>query len=649
MLQTSGQGFILQCRYECEHVRDAMKRAAPLLQKRVALVSTPWPLYSRPSIQLGTLKAYLKTQFPKLEVHALHFYLKVAEGIGFRTYQAISERTWLAECVFGALLFPERSKDIKKLFYREARGKPHLRKIDFQGLISQVKATSERLIDGVKWQHFGLVGVSICLCQLTSSLYYIKSIKQRIPRLPIVVGGSMFSGKATAGLLQAFPEVDFVVNGEGEHPLSLLIRQMRNGDVTGDFSSIPGVVTRRSDTSKSPPAFCQMADLGALPPPDYDDYFGLLRTLDPKRRFFPTLPAEISRGCWWRSTKGSSQQAGCAFCNLNLQWDGYRSKTVSQVVSEVDHLTSKYKTLSISFTDNLVPLRHSKEIFLQLRRLEKGLRLFAEIRATTPVKLLKAMGAAGMHKVQIGIEALSTRLLKKLNKGTTAIQNLEIMKHCEELGIANISNLILHFPGSDWQDVNETLRTLEFVQPFRPLRFVHFWLGLESPVWLDPRAFGLKAISNHPNYAVLFPPDICRSIQFMIQSYRGDRGFQKKLWQPVKKKVRAWDRVYRQLHCGPSRLPILSYGDGRDFLIIRERRLKAEPLTHRLEGKSRSIYLFCQKHRSLKRIVAQFPKVGEDRIVPFLRMMEEKRLMFEEKGRYLSLAVPCTPRRSHCP
>ena len=65
--------------------------------KRVVLVSTPWPLYSRPSIQLGTLKAYLRRDFPKLKVHALHIYLKVAESIGYKLYGAISERTWLAE------------------------------------------------------------------------------------------------------------------------------------------------------------------------------------------------------------------------------------------------------------------------------------------------------------------------------------------------------------------------------------------------------------------------------------------------------------------------------------------------------------------------------------------------------------------------
>jgi uncharacterized Fe-S cluster-containing radical SAM superfamily protein len=62
-------------------------------------------------------------------------------------------------------------------------------------------------------------------------------------------------------------------------------------------------------------------------------------------------------------------------------------------------------------------------------------------------------------------------------------------------------------------------------------------------------------------------------------------------------------------------------------------------MTHRLTGKSRAIYLFCSRHRSLKRIVGQFPTLSEDKILPFLRMMVDKKVMFEENGRYLSLAV----------
>jgi ribosomal peptide maturation radical SAM protein 1 len=578
----------------------------------------------------------------------------VAEQLDYKVYQAISERTWLAESVYAALLFPERKQQIEKVFRREARGKPHLRKIDFDNLISKVQEISEGLIRGVDWASFGLAGFSMCFCQLTSSLYFIKRIKEGFPSLPIVVGGSTFAGDMIPGLLETVPEVDFVVNGEGELPLSGLVRHTRDsgtgsnmrhtseGSILGakDELRLPGVIMRQGPKSQTPVSACQLPDLKSLPLPDYDDYFAVLKTFAPEKRFFPTLCAEVSRGCWWRSPRHSARGRGCAFCNLNLQWGGYRSKGVSQVVSEIDHLTAKYKTLSVAFMDNLLPARNCKKIFSQLSKLHKDLRLFGEIRATTPSRVLKAMSAAGMHEVQIGIEALSTSLLKKLNKGTTAIQNLEIMKHCEALKISNISNLILHFPGSDAKDVDETLRAIKFAVPFRPPRLVPFWLGYGSAVWQNPRAFGLKAVLRHPNYAALFPPDLCQSMRFMIQSYRGDLGYQKKLWQGVKKKVTAWKKMYAELHSGASSSPILSFRDGGDFLIVRQKRLRAEPLTHRLVGTSRNIYLFCQRHRSTKNIIARFPAVGEDKIVPFLRMMADKRLMFEEGGRYLSLAVP---------
>jgi hypothetical protein len=290
--------------------------------------------------------------------------------------------------------------------------------------------------------------------------------------------------------------------------------------------------------------------------------------------------------------------------------------------------------------DNLLPLKTSRNIFNRMAKLEKDFRLFGEIRASTPGAVLKAMQTAGMQKVQIGIEALSTRLLKKLNKGTTTIQNIEIMKHCEMMSITNSSNLMLYFPGSDQKDVDETLRNLDFVLWFRPLKIVHFWLGLESPVWQHPENFGLRSVFNHRNYAAIFPPDVFKAMRFMIQSYRGDLGSQRKLWKPVKKKLEDWKKSYEQLHRGPKYENILSFRDGRNFLIIRQKRLNSQSLTHRLEGTSRAIYLFCFRHRSLKKILARFPSLTADRIEPFLKMMVDKKLMFQENDNYLSLAVP---------
>jgi hypothetical protein len=295
--------------------------------------------------------------------------------------------------------------------------------------------------------------------------------------------------------------------------------------------------------------------------------------------------------------------------------------------------------------DNVLPRNTTTEVFERLDRLKKDFRLFSEIRATSSWAELKVMGKAGMQEVQIGIEALSSPLLKKLHKGTSAIQNLEIMKNCEALGIENISNLILYFPGSDERDVALTLQSIDFALPYRPLRTADFWLGRGSPVWCNPKAYGIRAVFNHPNWAVLFPRKVYRNLRFMIQAYRGDLGYQRKIWQPVLKKVAAWHKIYTDLHQGPSRSPILSLRDGGDFLILRQRRLNTEPLNHRLTGTSRLIYLFCSHHRSLKKIQDRFPAFPEDKIVAFLKMMVAKKLMFEENDCYLSLAVPVNPWR----
>lgn len=616
-----------------------MKKDAAQVPPPVILVSTPWPLYSRPSVQLGALKAFLKARHPRQRVVAFHLYLKVAEQVGFQTYHAISQRTWPAECVFGALLFPERRKEIKTVFRREVKGEKTLRAIDFDALVSQVEGVSEGLIRGVDWSGYKLVGFSICLCQLTSSLYFIKRIKALFPKMTIVVGGSMFAGEQAHGLMEAFPEVDFFINGEGEIPLSQLVKELDHVDAYEELPAMPGVVSKRDVHNGTPASLSQLTTLEDIPCPDYDDYFDLLKTLKREKKFFPTLPAEISRGCWWSSSVGRADRKGCAFCNLNLQWAGYRSKSTYQVASEIDYLTSRHGVLSVSFMDNLLPLKDSQEIFSALGELGKDLRLFGEIRATTPRETLEAMKGAGTEEVQIGIEALSTDLLRKLNKGSTAIQNLQIMRDCEELGISNVSNLILQFPGSEPDHVNETLRALDFAAPFRPLRAVSFWLGFGSSVWNDQAAFGVKAVFNHPNYCILFPPRTCRAVRFMIQSYRGDRQYQKKLWRPVREKIRAWKKAYEEFHGGHSRSPMLSYRDGREFLIIRQKGPHRDTMTHRLTGKSRPIYLFCSRHRSLKRIVGQFPTLSEDKILPFLRMMVDKKVMFEENGRYLSLAV----------
>jgi len=602
---------------------------------RIALISTPWPLFNRPSVQLGTLKAYLRQHLEEVEVAAHHVYLEVAAELGYDCYRKISERTWLAESPYAALLYPERSETVSRFWERRASGVFGSGECTFDGLCQSIKHHAEAFVDGEDWQSCALIGFSICLGQLTSTLYFIRQIKRLAPSVPVVVGGSACSGGMGESLLDTFPEIDYVVQGEGERPLSALAGSLLNPGTPGQ--PLPGVVSRSNREGDR----WQVSDLDELPIPDYIDYFQSLGRLDPDRRFLPKIPAEISRGCWWRKRMGQKGTSGCAFCNLNLQWRGYRSKSPRRIAVELDVLADRYQILSISFMDNLLPPRGLERIFEQIRHLGREFRLFSEIRATTPNRILEAMAAAGMEEVQVGIEALSSSLLQKLNKGTRALDNIEIMKNCERSDMPNLTgNLIVGFPTADEADVEQSMENLDYVTPFRPLQTVPFWLGTGSPVWRRPGAFGIKRVRNHPYYRHLFPPAVLRRLRLMVQGFQGVVRYQKRLWRPFEEKVGKWHRIYADLHQRPGSGPILSYRDGGDFLIIRQRRHDAEDMTHRLKGTSRKIYVFCQRQRSMSEILSEFPGFGEERVRPFLRMMADKRLMVGEKDRYLSLAVP---------
>ncbi len=601
-------------------------------------MSTPWPLFKRPSIQLGSLKSFLNKELKGTRVDTAHMYLNVAHAIGYDVYQAISKRTWLAETVYATLLYPERSDAIEKLFRKQASRNQVLRSVDFAVLVRQAKDITDEVIGQVPWHDIGLVGFSVCLCQLTSSLYAVRQIKKISPDIITLFGGSTVSTPFCREYLDVFTDIDVIVNGEGELPLLAILNHLEKYGNIQTAHTIDGVVTRGGPDCEGH-LFSQLSHLEHLATPDYDDYFKILDTFSPAKRFFPTLPVESSRGCWWKGGGLQRQTKGCAFCNLNLQWAGYRKRAPARVVHDIDVLTERHQTLSVAFMDNVLPVTSSDALFSGLGCLNKDLQIFSEIRASTPLKSLRKMRSSGMSEVQVGVEALSSKLLKKMKKGTTAIQNMEIMKNCESLGLQNSSNLMLHFPGSDEGHVMETMRNLEFAMPFRPLKPVNFWLGMGSPVWQNPARFHIRSISNHPYYRILFPEHFSQRARFSIQAYRGDLQHQRKLWQPVEKKIQAWNRFYADLHRTPSAGPILSYQDGGLFMIVRQRRLNADPLQHRLKGTSREIYLFCGKTRSVRRIRSQFPELPEDTLLLFLRMMTGKGLMFEEQGRFLSLAI----------
>ncbi len=597
---------------------------------RLALVAMPWSIFNRPSIQLAALKAFVERE-SSYQADTYHAYLPIARAFSPEVYTQIALSGWAGEAIFAPLLFPEKRTDAQKLFGQCLRGKltplPH-----FDDLVAAVEHSCTQLLTTIPWRQYKLVGFSLCFSQLFSSLYLARKIKERAPEVPIVFGGSSCSGDIGSSLIEHFPEIDYLIDGEGE----LQILRLMNF-LAGKVATLPVKIRCRGPASAiefdTPTASLAMDD---LPVPDYHPYFKQMQQYFWDRPFIPLLPIEFSRGCWWNK---------CTFCNLNLQWQNYRYKKSDRMLAETLHLAQTHECLHFSFTDNALPPQEAERFFTKLLPHKLDFDFFAEIRTGAKQEKLHLYQQAGLKTVQVGIEALSASLLAKMAKGTTVMENIAAIKMCSLSAIRLEGNLITDFPGTTATEIAETMENLDFILPFLPLQAASFFLGFGSPLCNTCTSADISSIQKvipHAKNRRLFPKKYLQSMTMLINSYRGDKKLQQKGWQPVKQKIRAWRDFHTQRV--KNRQHPLHYRDGGTFLIIRQERIASTPLLHRLRGTSRKIYLFCDQPIKITAILETFPQFTEDVLQKFIDEMCEKRLMFHENGRTLALAVPHTSR-----
>jgi ribosomal peptide maturation radical SAM protein 1 len=597
----------------------------------------PWALFNRPSIQLGTLKSYIAAHTNWLTADTTHPFLEVASKLGTELYHWISQNPWVSEALYAPILFPEKAADAEELATRYVKkaDKKIQKKFHFttvtQLLADHLKDWSMRN----NWQQYSLVGFSVCFSQLLASLAAAKFIKALYPQAVIVLGGSSCAAEAGRSILKTFEYIDYVIEGEGETALLELCEF-----VTGHRCSISRSIlsspynlkhtTLVSNTSSD----TQLPSLDSLPVPIYDDYFTDQKKWFSAKPFIPVIPVEFSRGCWWNK---------CSFCNLNLQWCGYRHKRAAQMVHEIATLAARHDCLDFTFADNMLPPQESLQFFTMTAKLPSDFSFFAEIRVSGMKKstghTFTLFRKGGLSTLQVGIEALSNRLLQKMRKGNSVIENIATMRCALENSLELQGNLIIHFPGSSPEDVMESLENLDFVFPFPPLTLASFFLGLDSPVFQNPAVYGIKSIINHGNNSRLFPSDVLRNLMLLVQDYRGDRMQQRKIWKPVIQKVRIWQNYHAQRKTSGLTRPLLFFRDGGNFLLIRQELADGTVLHHRLRNSSRQIYLFCTQVRTATEIIAEFPALPRQKIFSFLADLKKKLLIFSDNDKFLSLAV----------
>lgn len=580
----------------------------------------PWAIFNRPSVQLASLASYLR-QKSTYKADTFHPYLDIAALLGTDIYAEIALSGWAGEALFAPLLYPKKEDDAAKLFNSSVSAATR-KKVDFSALSKAIDNRCQRWLDRIQLKQYDLIGFSLCFSQLFPSLYMAKLIKDKHPSLPIVFGGSSCSGEVGQSLLDEYQQIDFIIDGEGEERLLSLCRFLDEKDQT----LASGILSRKLQAITI--KVIEPLVMEALPLPDYSSYFEETRQNFPTSPFIPLLPVEFSRGCWWNR---------CTFCNLNIQWPTYRFKSGEKMVSEVLALSQQHESVHFTFTDNALPPREADYFFSEMAKRPIDFDFFAEIRGTSNKDRLQKYRRGGLTTIQVGIEALSSSLLQKMDKGSSTMDNIAMMKLCSEQGIKMEGNLILDFPTTSEDEVKETMDNLAYVLPFAPLEAATFFLGYGSPIHNHPDSFSITSLAPHTKTKALFPKKCHSSMTMLISSYRGDKNRQQKRWSPVRKMIADWHLFHKSRQNKNS--PALSYRDGGPFLIIRQEQAGGTTLHHRLRGLSRKIYLAAPIPTKVIDIGDMFPQVSTTALEKFIGEMCSKRLMFFENGRTISLAV----------
>ncbi|WP_158942086.1 hypothetical protein [Granulicella sp. S190] len=171
-------------------------------------------------------------------------------------------------------------------------------------------------------------------------------------------------------------------------------------------------------------------------------------------------------------------------------------------------MAKDYRCLTLDAVDNILAMDYFTELLPKLSNSDIDLALFFEVKANLTRCQVELLRTAGITKIQPGIESVSTRLLKLMNKGVTAIQNIQLLKFCCELGIYPYRNVLYGLPGemaADYADFPQIFRTISHLSP--PVGTSRVIFERFSPYFYDQEKYSLS-LEPSPLYRLLFPESL---------------------------------------------------------------------------------------------------------------------------------------------
>lgn len=611
----------------------------------VALINMPSSSLMYPSLAVCLLKAKLNEA--GLGCKVFNFNFLFADIIGHTQYISLVKQCgYLSEWLFAGMAWPdgltlspdEFLKALQKAF-PISLARPGvldaLMDIRDNQVPKFLDAAMERLLED---QHDSVIGFSCNFFQTLSSLALIRRIKRIHPQKKIVCGGSSFHDVMGIELMAKFDHIDAVCLGEADGVVVPLFEALSNRQEPAGLAGVAyrdhrGRVCQGPDYRATPAKV-----LDDNPYPDFEEYFTDLESagLD-TRQTFP-LVLETSRGCW----KGEKQH--CSFCGLQKRNISYRRMSTKRVMEHFAYLIEKYSSKRFMMVDRILPKEYIRDLSPLLKKapFAAGMEVWAEFRSMISRSEIKLLADAHVSFLQVGIESLSTNILRCMRKSVTVIRNIYCLKLCRTYGVCPTWNMLVRVPGEQKDDY---CRMADLIP-----RIVHFTPPLNGPAPVQMHRFspyfnetGRWADHIRPwkFYQALYPQDrvdIARAVYYFEADWKEvlktDLPYRK-----VSDRVDVWRAAWRNR----SELPALEFEDMPDkSMRLRDSRKNGSVKIMDLDPRAANVFRAIDDPVTFEELMRAVGATvgGENEIKTLLESFIEANLTVRQDGRYLAIAVP---------
>ncbi len=234
---------------------------------------------------------------------------------------------------------------------------------------------------------------------------------------------------------------------------------------------------------------------------------------------FPVIHYESVRGCPYR----------CSFCNYPFLFNenSFRYRSALQIANDWEGYEKSMGPKIINCLDSLftMPRKRLFELcdLIQERGLKSRWVCYARSEDLADENVCKAMKAANILQVQIGLESGSPQILDNMKKHCTLEENIKAIENCRKYGITSVVSLIVGFPGETDATIEETYQLIKKTKPdfFFIATFSTRAAGVpilstenrkKFGIWIDENVF---SVSPYWEHATMSASEVGRRVRYL--------------------------------------------------------------------------------------------------------------------------------------